>query len=482
METDVIVVGAGPAGLMLANELMLAGISTVVLEKRRTPSTQYRADGLQPRTAEVLDLRGLLDPIMDRALPRGDIGGHFAGLPVELDCKPWGTRHPYPVAIPQHRLEAYLEQRLVDGGVPVLRGHEVSTVEQDSQGVTAGDIRGRYLVACDGGHSTIRKLLGVSFPGTSGTMAAVAADITLASRSAEVSTKSEHFSQYIKSANGFFSVLRPVEGELYRILFGKLSGESPARDVPVSADEVREALLAVYGPETELGELREASRFSDATRQVEHYRAGRVFFAGDAAHIHLPIGGQGVNLGIQDAVNLGWKLAATIRGWAPDDLLDSYHTERHPVAARVLKNTRAQGVITNPDQDVNVAAVREIFIELLRLPEANRFISGMISGLDLEYPGVGPRLIDFDVTIQDGPTRVSRLMHSGRGLLLSLDETPRSTGGWADRVDHVVAKTKEDLAAVLVRPDGYIVWSANEGPSLEAALTRWFGRPKDIHS
>src|ERR1700678_2613421 len=168
---------------MLASELALAGISVIVLEKQRTRSTQSRAGSLQPRTAEVLDLRGLLDPLLDRALPRGEFGGHFAGLPVELDCRPWRTRHPYPVAIPQARLEAFLEQRLADQGVPVLRGHEVTAIEQDAGGVTAGKIRGSYLIACDGGHSTVRKLLGVPFPGTAGKMSAVVADITLASRS-----------------------------------------------------------------------------------------------------------------------------------------------------------------------------------------------------------------------------------------------------------------------------------------------------------
>lgn len=475
MQTEVIVVGAGPAGLMLANELTLAGIPAVVLEKQRTRSTQSRAGALQPHTAEVLDLRGLLDPLLDRALPRGEFGGHFAGLPVELDCRPWRTRHPYPVAIPQARLEAFLEQRLAGQGVPVLRGHEVTAVEQDADGVTSGDIRGSYLVACDGGHSTVRKLLGVPFPGTAGKMSGVVADITLASQSAAVSTTSGHFSQHIKTTGGLFSVLHPIEGDLYRLMFGELSGAGPARNEPVTADEVGEVLRTVYGPETELGELREASRFSDASRQVERYREGRVFFAGDAAHIHLPIGGQGVNLGIQDAVNLGWKLAATVRGWAPEGLLDSYHTERHPVAARVLRNTRAQAVLNNPAQDKDLAAVRDTFTDLLRLPDANRFISGMVSGLDVQYPGLGPRMIDLDLTTQDGPTRVSRLMHSGRGLLLSLDDTPRSIDRWADRVDYVTAKTAEDIDAVLIRPDGCIAWSGTDEQPLETALARWFG-------
>ncbi|MGW4246902.1 FAD-dependent monooxygenase [Nocardia sp. NPDC004722] len=475
MNTEVIVVGAGPTGLMLANELTLAGVPVVVLERRMTPSAQSRAGSLQPRTAEVLDLRGLLEPLLDRALPRGEFGGHFAGLPVELDARPWRTRHPNPVAIPQVRLEKFLEQRLVDQGVPVLRGYEVSAVEQDADGVTVGDIRGRYLVACDGGHSTIRKLLGVPFPGTSGQISSVAADLTLASKSDLVPTTSEHFSHYFRNGGGYFTILHPLEGDLYRFLFGKQSGERPDRETPVTPAEVDEALRAVYGPQTRLGELREASRFSDSTRQVERYREGRVFFAGDAAHIHLPVGGQGVNLGVQDAVNLGWKLAAAVRGWAPDGLLDTYHDERHPAAARVLRNTRAQGVILNPGRDEDVAAVRDLFTEMLELPEVNRFVSGMMSGLDLRYPGVGPRMLDLDLITADGPARVSDLLHSGRAVLLSLDGTPRSIDGWSDRIDLVTAKSEEDPAAVLIRPDGYVVWSDTDPEPLETALTRWFG-------
>jgi len=481
MRTEVIIVGAGPTGLMLASELTLAGVPVVVLEKELMRSSQSRAGALQPRTAEVLDLRGLLDPLLDRVLPRGEFGGHFAGLPVALDCRPWRTRHPYPVAIPQSRFEAYLENRLVSQGVPVLRGYEVSAVGQDAEGVTAGDIRGSYLVACDGGHSRVRKLLGVPFPGREGRLSAVVADITLSSRSAAIPDRREHFSQHIKSVGGYFGILAPIEGDLYRLMFGKLSGKGPGREVPVTAEEVREALQTVYGHQTDLGQVREASRFSDAARQVEHYREGRVLFAGDAAHVHLPVGGQGVNLGIQDAFNLGWKLAATVHGWAPDGLLDTYHTERHPVAARVLRNTRAQSVIVNPSEDDNIAALRDMFIDLLGLPDANRFISGMISGLDVQYPGLGPRMIDLDLTTQDGQTRVSRLMNTGRGLLLSLDDKPRPIEGWADRIDHVTAKTNEEVDAVLVRPDGYIAWSSDDSEPLETALARWFGRRLQPH-
>lgn len=478
MRTQVIVVGAGPTGLMLAYELTLAGVSVVVLEKQRERGIQSRAGGLQPRTAEVLDLRGLLDPLLDDAQPSDPIGGHFAMLPVELDCRPWRTRHPHLVKLPQARLEAHLERLLVGRGVPVLRGHEVTEVEQDADGVRAGDVHGDYLVACDGAHSAVRSLLGVPFPGRAGRMSAVAADLTLAARSDAVPTAQGHFSRYPRTAGGFFAILHPLDDGLYRMLFGKLTGDGPGRRAPVTADEVSEALHAVYGPGTELGALRAASRFSDAERQVERYRENRVFFAGDAAHIHMPIGGQGVNLGIQDAVNLGWKLAAALNGWAPAGLLDSYHDERHPVAARVLRHTRAQSLIVNPGRDEDAAAVRELMTELLRLPDANRYIAGMMSGLDLRYPGLGPRLTDYDLTVDDRPTRASDLLHTGQGLLLCLDGRTRQLGRHSDRVRQVLASTTEDTAdttALLVRPDGYIAWTDTDEQPLDEALGRWFG-------
>ncbi|MEV6070781.1 FAD-dependent monooxygenase [Nocardia sp. NPDC052001] len=276
----------------------------------------------------------------------------------------------------------------------------------------------RRSFSCDGGHSAVRKLLGVPFPGIPGRMSSVVADLTLASRSETVPRVSEHFSRYPKSANGFFTVLHPIDGERYRLIFGRFAAERPDRELPITTEEVQEALTAVYGPETTLGELLAASRFSDATRQVENYREGRVLFAGGAAHIHLPIGGQGVNLGIQDAINLGWKLAAAVRGWAPEGLLDSYHTERHPVAARVLRTTRAQSMIMNPSRDADLATVRDLFTDLLRLPDTNYFVSGMMSGLDIDYPGVGPRMLDVDLTTADGPTRMVRLSRSPRAIAM----------------------------------------------------------------
>lgn len=493
METRVIVVGAGPTGLMLANELMLAGVATLVVEKRTEPNPQSRAGGLQPRTAEVLDLRGLLEPLLDAAAVGRRHGGHFAGLPVPLDCTPWQTRYRTPVPVSQGRLERFLEQRLLERGGTLLRGQEAVTVEHTEDGVdvvtdTGLALRADYLIACDGAHSTVRKVLGVPFPGKAATRFSVVADISLATRSSEVPETMRHFSNHIRAADGYWTVLAPLEEGLYRFMFGRTTGRTAPRDAPIADEEIRAALRAVYGPETELAEVRAASRFSDAARQLDDYRVGRVFFAGDAAHVHPPVGGQGVNLGIQDAINLGWKLAAQIAGWGHAELLGTYNIERHPVAARVLQNTAAQSVLLDPARDEDVTAMRAIFTELMRLPEANSYLSGMISGLDTcydraddDHPLIGRRMPDLDLLTDDGATRLSALMHDGRGVLLQLDNLTPSMRGWDDRVRHVTAKAADgiDADAVLIRPDGHVCWASPNPTGLTGALNRWFGAPTD---
>jgi 2-polyprenyl-6-methoxyphenol hydroxylase-like FAD-dependent oxidoreductase len=493
METEVIVVGGGPTGLMLAAELGLAGVRTVVVEKLVERSGQSKAGGLQPRTAEVLDQRGLLDNVLDRATARHGAGGHFAALPVPLDCRPWRTRHPWGVRIPQARVEEVLEKRVVEYGIPVLRGHELVTLDQDTEGVTGtvtgpdGEavwLRGQYLLACDGAHSRVRKLVGVGFPGTAGTISAVVSEVVLTSRSDAIPTTVEHFSRHIRGKDGHWTALSPLDNGCYRLMFG--SPTRVPRDTPVTLAEARTALQAVYGEETDLQEIRWASRFSNASRQVDRYRVDRVFFAGDAAHIHLPVGGQGINLGIQDAVNLGWKLAARLRDRAGDAVLDGYHVERHPVAARVLNNTKAQGVLMNVIEDENVAALRDIVLDLARTPDGNRYLAGMISGLDVRYgdsehPLVGSRMPDLGLTTAVGPTRTCDLLRGGRGLLLELDGEATLAGHARGRVDHVSATVTEDwrdavdARAVLVRPDGHVCWAAG-AESPEAALLQWFGR------
>jgi 2-polyprenyl-6-methoxyphenol hydroxylase-like FAD-dependent oxidoreductase len=502
MRTDVVVVGAGPTGLMLATELGLAGAEVAVVERQAAPSGQSRGGGVNPRTAEVLAMRGLVDAVAARAIPPDGAGAHFAGLPVPLDARPWRTRHPDGLLVPQDRLEEVLEERLREQGVTVRRRTALAGLDQDDEGVTvrldgpdgAQRVRAAYLVACDGGHSTVRTLVGAAFPGRAGTMAAVTADVVLASASPSVPRSAAHISTLQRAGGGYWMLLHPLDGDAgatsgYRVVFGAPGRPAPARDAPVTPDEVAAALSAVHGPETVLGRLRWGTRFSDASRQLTAYRHGRVLFAGDAAHIHPPIGGQGLNLGVQDAVNLGWKLAATVANRAPDGLLDSYHAERHPVAARVLATVRAQGVIMNPAPDADdVRALRDIVADLARLPDGNRHLAGLMTGLAIRYdlgdddPLVGRRMIDLSLDTADGLTTVSALLRSGRGLLLDLgaDLGPATTRAG---VDHVPARVVDspvgtELGAerVLVRPDGYLCW-AGSGPDAapDAALRRWFG-------
>ncbi|MFC1419033.1 FAD-dependent monooxygenase [Streptacidiphilus cavernicola] len=510
--TEVVIAGAGPTGLMLAYELALAGVETLVLEKLPERTEQAKGGGIQPRTAELLESRGLLEPLLRRAVPGEPVGGHFAALPVPLDCSPWQTRHPFPIAIPQGEVVAVLEERAVAAGARVRRGAAVAEVEagapvatgtagaaavegdDDAVVVVTADglrVRARYLVACDGGHSTVRKLLGLPFPGRPGTHQAVLADIRLSAVSPLVPEQVGHMSALTRQAGGYWAMLVPRGGDRYGITFGRAGQADDPGDTPVTHQEVDTALQAVYGEGTVLGAVENASRFTDATRQLEQYRSGRVLFAGDAAHIHPPLGGQGLNLGIQDAFNLGWKLAAVVQGRAPSSLLDSYHAERHPVGAQVLHHTSAQRVLAGPRPSEDVAALRDIVIDLLRLPDANRHLAGLMSGLALHYPLVGEhsltgrRIPDADLVTDAGPTRLSALLRSGHAVLLDLSGAVRSDLSLPPRVDLVRATatgsgssgtgtatggeagTVLDAAALLIRPDGYVCW-ATDNPAAHA--------------
>ncbi|MFI7229704.1 FAD-dependent monooxygenase [Nonomuraea angiospora] len=466
MDVDVIIVGAGPTGLMLAAELGLAGVSAVVVEELPARSGQSKALGLQPRTAEVFEARGLLGPLTDRAIQRVP-GGHFAGL--RLDFTAWDTAHPYMLGIPQGRVEELLEARAAELGVKVLRGRGLTALAQDDQGVTAvagaARLRGRYLVGCDGGRSTVRELLGIGFPGLDGRLRMAVADLTLTgpaptSWSLPVMTPSA-------AGKGY---LAPLGDGVYRFLFYGPEQQALPRDAPITPDEVGRALARSFGPGVALTEVRWASRFTDASRQVTRYRHDRVLLAGDAAHIHSPMGGQGLNLGLQDAHNLGWKLAARIEGLASDELLDTYHAERHPVAARVLANTRAQAVLLVPDEE-NLA-LRDIVEELLTVPEANKVVAGMISGLDIRYPLPGPPhpLLGRYLPGLD--------LRAGRAVLLSGSERLRAAAApWSAWVGYEVTGRELGAEAVLVRPDGYVGWTGSDGASLADALSRWAGPP-----
>ena len=486
IETEVVIAGAGPTGLALACELALAGVGTLVLEKLPRRLEQVKGGALQPRTSELLEMRGLLEPMQRRALPREQAGSHFALLPVPLDCSPWQTRHPFPISIPQWEIEQVLEDRATSLRARVLRGATVVgvTTEDGPEGrvtvtTDAGlAVRARYLVAADGAHSSVRKLLGLPFPGRPGTYQAVLADIRLSATSPQVPKRIAHISEMTRKVPGYWAMLVPVGGDRYRLTFGR-TGDAPDadRDAPVTSQEIADALHAVFGPATQLGGVDNSSRFSDATRQLERYRAGEhVLFAGDAAHIHPPLGGQGLNTGVQDAFNLGWKLAAAVQDRAPAGLRDTYHAERHPVAARVLQHTSAQRVLASPKPGGDEAALAGIFTELMRLPDTNRYLAGLMSGLSLAYdlpgdhPLTGHRVPDADLVIAGDDaaggerTRLSALFATGHAVLLDLADVIPPGTRLPPRVDHVRAACADGppAVAILLRPDGYACWAADD--------------------
>jgi 2-polyprenyl-6-methoxyphenol hydroxylase-like FAD-dependent oxidoreductase len=469
---------------MLAGELALAGVDVAIVERRANQDLAgARAGGLHARTIEVLDQRG----IADRFLAQGTVAqvAGFAWIPLDISDFP--TRHNYGLGLWQAHIERILADWVEELAVPITREQEVTGFSQDDTGVDVElsdgqTLRADYLVGCDGGRSLIRRAAGIEFPGW---------DPSLSNLIAEVELAEEPEWGLRRDARGPQVLARTEDSGQVRVLVTE-EHVGPAGEPTLH--DLSEALTTVYGTDYGVHSPTSISRFTDVTRQAASYRAGRVLLAGDAAHVHYPAGGQGLNIGVQDAVNLGWKLAQVVKGTSPDSVLDTYQVERHPVAARALRTTMATIPLLRGGDRID--ALRETISELLSMDEPRKRLAGMMSGLDIHYdlgeghPLLGRRMPDLDLVTSNGAVRVFTLLHEARPVLFNLGEPGAvDVTGWADRVRSVDAEyagvwelpvlgAVEAPAAVLVRPDGYVAWVADEThQGLEDALTTWFGAP-----
>jgi 3-(3-hydroxy-phenyl)propionate hydroxylase len=479
----VMIAGGGPTGLMLAGELALAGVDVAIVERRASQDLiGSRAGGLHSRTIEVLDQRG----IADRFLSQGQVAQVAGFAWIRLDISDFPTRHNYGLGLGQNHIERILAGWVGELGVPIYRGREVTGFAQDDIGVDVQlseghSLRAEFLVGCDGGRSVVRKAAGIEFPGWEPTTSCLIAEVEMAG---------EPEWGLRRDAIGVQSLSRLEDGPV-RVLVTERhvgqSGEPTLRDLS-------EALITVYGTDYGIHSPTWISRFTDMTRQAASYRDRRVLLAGDAAHVHFPVGGQGLNIGVQDAVNLGWKLAQVVKKTSPESLLDTYHAERHPVGARVLRSTMAQTALLSPGE--RIEALRDTMSELLSMDEPRKRLAAMMAGLDIHYdlgeghPLLGRRIPDLDLVTAGGPRRAFTLLHDVKPVLLNLgapggvDITP-----WADRVQLIDAEyvgvwelpalgAVTAPAAVLIRPDGYVAWVGGLAQlGLADALTTWFGPP-----
>lgn len=496
-EHAVVIVGGGPTGLMLAGELALAGVDGAIVERRAGHELNgSRAGGLHARTIEVLDQRGIADRFLSEG-QRAQVAG-FAS--VRLDISDFPTRHNYGLGLWQNHIERILAGWVGELAVPIYRGIEVTGFAQDDTGVEVAlsdgrSLRAQYLVGCDGGRSLVRKAAGIEFPGWDATISNLIAEI----ETTEAPELGIH--HHALGVHSFGRVEYEIrDGEVVYLDRGPLRVMVTEQRVGSTAEpslrDLSEALVAVCGTDYGIHSPVWISRFTDMARQAASYRQRRVLLAGDAAHVHYPVGGQGLNIGVQDAVNLGWKLAQIVKKTSPESLLDTYHTERHPVAARVLRNTMAQVALLRTDDRTN--ALRETMSELLAMDEPRKRIAADMSGLDIHYDLgeehklLGRRMPDVDLDTDNGPLRVFSLLHEARPVLLNFGErgafdiTP-----WADRVQLIDAKCAGKNAgiwelpvlgavtapgAALIRPDGYVAWVGERSQrGLVDALTAWFG-------
>ena len=487
-EHAVVVAGGGPTGLMLAGELALAGIDVVIVERRASQELDgSRAGGLHSRTIEVLDQRGIAERFLTAGQQHPSVGYALN----RLDISDFPSRHNYLLALWQSEFERILAGWVGELGVPIRRRCEVVGHAQVEAGVAVElsdhtSLRAAYLVGCDGGRSLVRKAAGIDFPGVDASTSWMIAEIEMGEEP-EIGVRPE--------GGGIGPVDRVRGGGPYGVVLRERQVDHTGEP---GMDELREALVAVYVTDYGLRSASWISRFTDMARQAAAYRHGRVLLAGDAAHVHPPQGGQGLNTGVQDAVNLGWKLAQVVDGTSPERLLDTYHAERHPVGARVVHNTRAQVALSRPDD--RHRALRDTMTELLSMDEPRRRIAGMLSGLDIHYdlgeghPLLGRRMPDLDLHTADGPTRTYTLLHDARPVLLNVgapggfDVSPwpervrlvdaEHTGAWELPVVGEVAAPP----AVVIRPDGHVAWLGElTDPELPRALATWFGAAAPAH-